>query len=222
MKITDEWLYENIPKVEKKMLDKIPDQPEMPFRPSKRYERRMKRLLRQSRHPKMNYRYMKTSGRIAAMVVLCLGIAGASAFGIRAIEPLRMAVAERIVYDDRVVEYYSVTGEGTIKYLTYVPEGYEMVDEDELGENYYWVRYENSFGNFIVYDVWVMRDGDVVSRDTEFVETEEVVVGNRVVQIGYKDSGLIRCSWEEDNALYTLEGKYVEKEELLQMISSAE
>lgn len=221
MKTTDEWLYEYMPKAENALLDEIPDQPEIPFQPSEKFNRRMKRLIRQSRYPRMHSRFMNMTGRVAVVLVLCLVLAGASAKGLKATEPLRMEVTERIWHDDYVEEHYSVTGEGEIKYLTYVPEGYELVSEDET-EGDYGVTYEDDLENRIVYCVWIMIDGATVMRDTEFIETEKVVIRERDVLIGYKENGWICCSWEEENALYFLDAEDLGKDELIKMISGIE
>ena len=105
------------------------------------------------RHPRLNYRYMKTGGRAAAILVLCMGITGISAVGIGAVEELRVKLISRTEYADHAIEYYDVTGEGKIKYLTYVPEGYEMIDQDEQ-DNSYWAEYENCSGR--VYCLYCM------------------------------------------------------------------
>ena len=217
MKLTDEWLYENLPKAENVIINKIPDQPDLSFCPSERYRRRMKRLLRQSRHPRLNYRYMKTGGRAAAILVLCMGITGISAVGIGAVEELRVKLISRTEYADHAIEYYDVTGEGKIKYLTYVPEGYEMIDQDEQ-DNSYWADYENCSGEFIAYTVWVISDSAGYLLDTEFVSTESVTIRNHEVQIGYKEDGMICCSWQEEGSMYFLDATGLEKEEAIKMI----
>lgn len=218
MKTTDEWLYVYMPKAENALLHEIPDQLEIPFQPSEKFNRRIKRLIRQSRYPRIHYRFMNMTSRVAVVLALCLVLVGASAKGLKATEPLRMEVKERIWHDDYVEEHYSVTGEGEIKYLTYVPEGYELVSEDDG----YDAIYEDNLGYQIVYSVWIMSDGATVMRDTEFIETERVVIRERNVLIGYKENGWICCSWEEDNALYFLNAEDLEKDELLRMISGIE
>lgn len=219
MKITDEWLYEQMPKVEKAILDEIPDQPELPFQPSAKFEKRMKRLIRQSRHPRMHFRYMKKTGRIAAVVVLGAVITGAATFGVKATEPMRMEIMDQTWHEDYVEEHYHVTGEGRVKYLTYIPEGYELVEEDK---DAYWAEYQNASGDKIEYNVWVLSDGASVTRDTEFERVEYVELRGTTIEIGYKDTGWINCSWKEDNALYFLGADNLEKEELIEMISGIE
>lgn len=219
MKITDEWLYEYMPKVEKAILDEVADQPDLPFEPSEKFERKMKRLIRQSRYPKMHFRYMKKTERVAAAIVLMGIITGAATFGVKATEPMRMEIMDRIWHRDYVEEYYSVTGDGRVKYLTYIPEGYELVKEDK---DIYWAEYQNASGDKIEYNVWVLSDGAGVTRDTEFEHVEYVKLRGTTVEIGYKDTGWIICFWEEDNALYCFGADNLEKEDLIKMISNIE
>lgn len=221
MKITDEWLYEQMPKAEKAILDEVPDQPELPFEPSEKFERRMKRLIRQSRHPKMYFRHMNRAGRVAAMFVVGIMIIGAMTLGTKATEPLRIEIKEQIWHEGSVEEYYSVTGEGRIKYLTYVPDGYEKLYEEEI-EGSYGTEYENIFGKKIGYSVWILSDGSGTLRDTEFERVEYVEMRGTTIEIGYKDTGWVNCYWIEDNAIYLLDTQDVDKEELLKMISSIE
>lgn len=217
MKLTDEWLYENLPKVEKMIVDGIPEQPDIPFCLSERYQCRMKKLLHQSRYPKLNYRYMKTGGRVAAILLLCAGITCISAIGTRAVEELRVELISRAEYKDHAIEYYDVTGKAKIKYLTYVPEGYKIIDRDEQ-DNSYWAEYENHSGELIAYTVWVLSDSAGYLLDTEFVSIEYVTIRNQKVQIGYKEDGMICCSWQEDGSMYFLDATGLEKEETIKMI----
>lgn len=221
MVLTDEWLYEHLPEAEKVIMDELPDQPEVLFCLSERYQRRVKRLLRQSRYPKLHYRYMKTGGRVAAILVLCGGITCVSAVGTRAVEELRVELISRTEYEDHAIEYYDVTGEGKIKYLTYVPEGYEIIDQAEQNDSY-WVEFENSSGELIAYTVWVISDSAGYLLDTEFVSIEYVTVRDQKIQIGYKEDGMICCSWQEDGSMYFLDATGLEKEEVIQMIRGIE
>ena len=223
MKLTDEWLYENLPKVEKVIVDGIPEQPDIPFCLSERYQCRMKKLLHQSRYPKLNYRYMKTGGRVAAILLLCAGITCISAIGTRAVEELRVELINRAEYKDHAIEYYDVTGEGKIKYLIYVPEGYEMLYEDKNDDGYAAeYRSQSDEDKHIVYAAWVISDSAGYLLDTESIYTEYVTVRNQEIQIGYKEDGMICCSWQEDGAMYFLDATDLEKEDVLKMIREIE
>ena len=158
---------------------------------------------------------------MAAILVLCAGITCVSAVGTGAVEELRVELISRTEYEDHAIEYYDVIGEGKIKYLTYVPEGYEIIDQAEQNDSY-WVEFENSSGELIVYTVWVISDSAGYLLDTEFVSTEYVTVRDQEIQIGYKEDGMICCSWQEDGSMYFLDATGLEKEEVIQMIREIE
>ena len=133
------------------------------------------------------------------------------------LEELRVELISRAEYKDHAIEYYDVTGKAKIKYLTYVPEGYKIIDRDEQ-DNSYWAEYENHSGELIAYTVWVLSDSAGYLLDTEFVSIEYVTIRNQKVQIGYKEDGMICCSWQEDGSMYFLDATGLEKEETIKMI----
>ena len=217
IEITDEYLYKIMPKVAELMMADIPDKPEMPFEPSSEFDKKMKKLIRKSKRPGrikgMNHRLSRV-----ACLVICMIAAGAVLTGtVLANEIMQMKLTERIVMDDGVMEYFEVSGEGVIKHLTYIPEGYELIAKDEdAGVE----EYQNSKQGKIVYVTWVIEDGMMLFRDTEFVNSKNQVINGKDVTIGYKGNGTLKAQWFDENVYYLIEANSLNDTEIVKMIEN--
>lgn len=217
VEITDEYLYKMMPKVTQLMYADVPDEPEMPFESSLEFEKKMKGLIRKNKRAEwvkhMNHRFTRT-----ACVALALVGAGAIlSVSVLANETVRMKITEQIVMDDGVMEYFEVSGEGVIKHLTYIPEGYELTYEDK---EFYRAEYQNVDGDQIILDAWKIEEGMVVLRDTEFVSEETKIINNNEVIFGYKEDGVLKVNWYGENVFYQLYIDDLLEEEVVTIIES--
>ena len=55
MKITDEMLYKYVPIAAEELLLQHKAAQTLPFQPSKEFEKKIEKLFRQSRHPKLHF-----------------------------------------------------------------------------------------------------------------------------------------------------------------------
>ena len=217
--ITDEYLYRIMPKVAELMIADIPDNPEMPFEPSKEFEKKMKKLIRKSKHPKRYKLWNQKFTIVAVLVIAIVGAGAALVASVQANEELRMWIKERIVMEDGVMEYFEVSGKGTMKRLTYIPEGYELVKEDE---SVYLAEYENESGIGFIFNAWIIDEGTMIFRDTEYVNKETLYINGNEISLGYKDSGMKKAEWYEDNMYYLIIFDDEDNDEIIKMIENME
>ena len=220
IEVTDELLYKYVPLSDIELLSEISDDLRPDFEPSQIFYKKMKKLIRQSRHPKMHYRFMSAGGRVAAILVTVFVIGAALGVTAKAVKPFRMWVMKRF-FPTYVEEHYSISGEGAgvLKQFTYVPEGYELVHEQKTRETYIG-QFEDSQKNQIVFTEEFLKDGTTVGRDSEFTESHEVMIKNIEVLVGKKEDGWICCFWTEQDVFCTLLAEDLPEYKLRKMIEN--
>lgn len=215
IEITDEYLYKIMPKVAELMLEDVPEIPDMPFKPSLEFEKKMKKLIRKSKRPGWIKVMNRKLSRVACLALCIIAIGVVLSVSVLANESLRMKLKEQIVMEDSVMEYFDVSGEGVIKHLTYIPEGYELIFEDK---DFYRAEYQNVDGDQIILDAWKIEDGAVVLRDTEFVYSETKIINGNEAIFGYKEDGVLKVSWYRENVFYQLYIDSLPEEEVVTII----
>lgn len=218
VEITDEYLYNILPKVAELEIRELEEE-KLEFIPSRKFQQKMKRLVRKSKYPKI-YRFIEQKAvRAASWIIAVLGLCAVTAFTVKATEELRLKIKEQIFYDGYVVESYEVSGEGQIKYLTQIPEDYKLIEE-QWNDHDYWAQYENSEGEIFSYSVWFIDASTSISKDTDFARVETVTIDDMTISIGYKENLGTRTYWYENNLLYILDATALDKEQIVNMIES--
>lgn len=217
MKVTDEMLYKYVPLAAEELLREYTETTELPFQPSESFEKKMKKLIRQSRHPKMHFRFMSAAGRVAAIIVICVALLAATTFSMKAADVLRIRLREQIQHDGYVEERYSMTGEGQLRYFTYVPVGYEQeyFEEDEFG---YVQKFVDTDGDKILIRTVLILDSTVVVTDSEYVECYEKTIESQKCTVGTKEDGSTNYVWIRDGTRYEVSGNNLSEDEIGNMI----
>lgn len=219
IQVTDQLLYEYVPKVDEELLQNIPDFPELSFKASNPFQKKLHRLIRRSHYPRLHYHYMKTWGKVAVIILLVLAISVALTGSVKAVMQLRIHVSERIWHDGYVEERYSVVGEGegVIKKLSYVPNGYYLIREDKIKWSYT-AEYHSERGMRFVFGGDVIMDGTVTGKDTDYINQHTVVVRGYDVLIETNEEGHRGCYWTEEDIQYVILADDLEENELIRMI----
>lgn len=220
IQITDELLSQHAMEARDLWLRSFPDGADIPERQfSKRFERRMKRLLREQRRSPRTNQALRTFRRAAAILLA----AGALSFsGLMTGEAYREKMVEVIahVFHD-LTEYRFVleesehrhgmeeAGEGPLTELpemtfAYIPDGMEKV-EDTARDMSRYILYEAEDGSF-----FELRQDLIIGSyqrilDTEDAVVEEFYVGDSEAVFQMKNDTSI-IFWVNDNILYTLYG----------------
>ena len=221
IKIDDAYLYEHMPKVEENLMSLIPPEEELDHKFSRRFERKMKKLMKyERRSPKERtvYRGMKL-----AFAALAVGVL--SAFGsAMSVKAYRFRIIEFFVEVFTDLTSYSIQeerpdGEEIVPVEPgYVPKGF-VQNSCVVNDSRYRIKYENESGNLIYYEQMVMSAvGYFV--DTEKTVGEETMVGKLKVSI-VKEQGTCTLYWKDGMYAYSIIGSgNVATEELLKIARS--
>ena len=218
----DEYLYQFMPMAEEAMLQSLDEElaaaPEHVF--SKRFERRMKRLIRLERLGLYGHG-RKRALRAAAVALLVA--AGVILAAVLSVEASRVKLVE---WFKKVAEEYTMLqfepkeqntdNEFVIKLPEYVPEGYQLDNQikTEIGYRYF---YRTDGGMEIMYRQGRITAGGIL-LDTEDAKTSTVRIGEWEAMLVEKN-GYAQLVWNDDQYLYFLSGN-IDTKELLKMARS--
>lgn len=213
MTVTDEMLFASAERARDLWLSTLPDESELPpFRCSKRFERKMGRLIREQRRSKranqILYFARQTVAAVLAVAVLTFG-------GMMTVEAYREKVIEVVkqVFTEFTQYYFSsdAPGDEMIELpemtLEYVPEGMKKVDDHVSSQNLRYMLYENENGGFFEVTQWPIVAEHAYSRK---MDTEDSVITMGTIN-GYEamfneKKGHTTIIWTIENIIYEVFG----------------
>ena len=213
MKITDEMLYQHVPEARDLWLSTLPNDADIPeHKFSRRFERKMKRLIREQRRSPRTNKIICGLRRVAA-IILAVGILSFS--GLMTVEAYREKVIEVVVQvfheltDYRFVSEASDTAQSVeLPEITfqYIPDGMEKTEDIIRGRSRN-LRYEAMDGSFFeLTQTFIIEDSSYeIVLDTEDADTEEFYIGDSEA-ISNTKNGVTTILWTKDHVFYTLFG----------------
>lgn len=213
MKITDEMLYQHAPEARDLWLNTLPNDADIPeHKFSRRFERKIKRLVREQRRSPRTNKIIRGLRRVAA-IILVVGILSFS--GLMTVEAYRERVIEVVVqvFHDLtnyrfVPEERSTAQSVELPEITfqYIPDGMKQV-KDTVSNKFRYILYESKDGDFFELTQAVIDECRAYEKilDTEGSVTEEFFIGDAEA-ISSTKNGVTIILWVKGNALYTLCG----------------
>ena len=209
MKITDELLYAHAAAGQALWLSTLPDPAELdPFVPSRWFQRKMKKLLRQCRRtPRVNtaIRYTKRvalAALVSAMVIFS---------SLMTVASFRAKVVEVITeVFDTLTSYIFRPGEAESAPLSevefgWLPEG--MVEVFSESDEYFrYIRFENNT-SFLIFTQEVVVDNSAIRdvEDSEFANVETIPLDGTTANFT-TNKGLNRIVWTTNRNIIVVQG----------------
>ena len=210
----DDKLKEAVKKVDEYYINSLPKNDDIEYQFSKRFQRRMKKLVKQSMKKENSVRRTFVNKRIA-VVFISIFILLASSMNVSAV---RRAVFEFISY---VYEKYTeiiyenskpiTKGEFTPFTPSYIPEGFTISLEDLDGSVY--LEYIKN-DDYIIYEQ--KNKEDVTSHiNTEGIKVEDTEInGNPAIY--YSNYGVQNLIWHDELYMYSISST-LNKEEVFRI-----
>lgn len=209
MKITDELLYAHAAAGQALWLSTLPDPAELdPFVPSRWFQRKMKKLLRQCRRtPRVNaaIRYTKrvALAALVSAVVIFSSLMTVASFRAKVVEVITEVF-------DTLTSYIFRPGEAESAPLSevefgWLPEGMVEVIKDEDAKFRYF-RFENLAGDFITYSQLSYEyNATIVGiEDSEHANFSSIMLDNDIPAQMAEKSGEYTLIWISQNNIFTL------------------
>ena len=204
--ISEAYLYKYMPVAERYLLEALPPDEELDHKFSRRFERKMKALIKYERrtpwerkfYPRMKIAFVT----IAVILLVVFGSAmSVKAYRSRIIEFFIEVFTDKTSYS---VQEESPEGVAVVPVEPdYVPEGYEVVRRVNSYSEYY-VWYENANGDTIRYN---QVTANMAGRywDTERSVTDKVKVAGKAVYVIEEDAMRI-LYWNDEKHAYWIAG----------------
>ena len=219
MKITDDFLYQNMPKAENEILNLIPDEHEIEHKFSWKFKRKMKIIIKeQARTPKTKVLIMQIK-KIAAIFIITIsivfsGIISVEAYSIRFFNMIKEVWAELtsiVFWSNSNTNIYDFVPVSPL----YISNGYEIVEQWQ-NEYKNVIIYSDRDRNEIVYTQQAITQSEHIF-DSEDTETEVINMNNIQVNILIKNS-FTQVYWTDEKSIFFISGK--DKNEIIKMVES--
>ena len=219
MKITDDFLYQNMPKAENEILNLIPDEHEIEHKFSWKFKRKMKIIIKeQARTPKTKVLIMQIK-KIAAIFIITIsivfsGIMSVEAYRIRFFNMIKEVWSELtsiVFWSNNSTNVYDFEPVSPL----YIPNGYEIVEQwQNEYENV--IIYSDKDNNEIVYTQQLIAESEYIF-DSENTEIKVMNMNNIQVNILTKNN-ITQVYWTYEKSIFFISGKY--ENQIIRMVES--
>ena len=219
MKITDDFLYQNMPKVENKILNIIPDEHEIEHKFSWKFKRKMKIIIKeQARTPETKALIMQIK-KIAAIFIITIsivfsGIMSVEAYRIKFFNMIKEVWSELtsiVFWSDNSTNVYDFEPVSPL----YIPNGYEI---SEKWQNEYEnvIIYSDKNINEIVYNQRAVTQSEYIF-DSEDTEIKVINMNNIQVNVLTKNN-ITQVYWTDEKSVFFISGK--DENDIMRMVES--
>lgn len=222
IQVTDEFLYQHMPKLEEKILNEMPEEQEINVEFTEQFQDKMKVLLRKAKQKEKYGIPIARWRRAVAMLIIILVGTMTLSFSVEAVREKIFNVV-RTVYETYIENRYFVEEDKISKfkpvYPQYIPEGYNLIIEDS-DETFLVLSYENLDGSVLFMKQEQITDGLLISEDNEYVSKKSVIVLGNKATMYKKENGTIRVRWSSGNCEYMVSAENLNEKEMLKICNS--
>ena len=217
--VDDKFLYKHMKSTENIILDNLPKEEDLSHCFSKKFERKMKKLLKEEkRSPSVN-RFAHYGRKVAMIFLIVITVLFATTMSIEALRERFLEKTVKIFRDRTSISYYvdDEIGKGLMpKIPTYIPEGF-ILDDQYLSTSQNMNIYKNKEGTEITYHQSIAAGSSVI-LDTEGVEVKYININNQKV-MSYTNKGFNNLYWDDDIYMYFFHSS-IDMDELIKMAES--
>ena len=219
MKITDDFLYQNMPKAENEILNLIPDEHEIEHKFSWKFKRKMKIIIKeQARTPKTKVLIMQIK-KIAAIFIITIsivfsGIMSVEAYRIKFFNMIKEVWSELtsiVFWSNNSTNVYDFEPISPI----YIPNRYE-ISEEWSSEYENVIIYSDKNTNEIVYNQRAVTQSEYIF-DSEGTEIKVINMNNIQVNVLTKNN-ITQVYWTDEKSVFFISGK--DENDIMRMVES--
>lgn len=228
--IDEELFAEYVREADRLIMASIPPEKELKHKFSRRFERKMRALLKYERRSVPMRRFVSGMKRAAAAIIIVMGLGLALTMGVNAyrIDLIQMVTE---VFDNirtMMLEYEDITFIKSTKVEPdeqeelgliepeYVPDGYE-VEERISGPSAFVITYVNDTGKILLYKQTLLGYGETMLDTEDAIVDSEMINRQEVSTIFKQDS--YTFYWSDNQFKFYLNGS-VSKEEMIHIAES--
>ncbi len=218
--VTDEWLYKYMPIVDEAIIRELENNTDYEYQFSRKFERRMKKLMRREAHPWMEAFY-RISKKAAVLSVCILSFLFMITMSVQAYR-IKLFETVKSIWEDSVLYAYFVDqNPGTIQWNEpgYIPEGYQETERIML-EHWFSVIYTDEDGNTITWDQVLVQDEGKLTVDTEWDQQIIKEISGKNIIISLYLNGSVNAYCEHGKYVYLLTADNLSIDEICRIFDS--
>ncbi|WP_312908912.1 DUF4367 domain-containing protein [Tissierella praeacuta] len=218
--IDDNFLYNHMESTENIILESLPEEDDLSHNFSKRFERRMNKLIRQERRSPFIKIFVNYSRKVAIIFLIVISITFTT---IMSVEAYRVKFFEVVIevweeFTSIIFKSKENIDDGKLIQVNpiYIPNDFKITEEDT---NHYehFIYWENDYGIEIMFEQTKITSNAIIS-DTEGIKVEKIFIEEQEV-IYFTNKNVHQLYWNDSNYIYTIVSAY-DKKELIKMAES--
>lgn len=218
--IDDDFLYNHMKSSENIILENLPKEYELSHKFSKRFERRMNKLIRQERRFPFIKSFINYGKRVAIIFLIFISIAFATTMSVEAYRVKFFEIVIEVWEEFTSIIFKSEESIDDRKLIPvnpiYIPDDFKIIEEDT---NHYehFIYWKNDYGVEIMFEQAKITSNAIIN-DTEGIEIEKIFIQEQEV-IYFTNKNIHQLYWNDSNYIYTIVSSY-DKKELIKMAES--
>jgi len=218
--IDDDFLYKYMKSTESIIIESLPKEEDLSHRFSKRFERKMNKLIRQENRTPFMKSFINHSKKAAVIFLIFIIIAFATTMSVEAYRVKFFEIVIEVWEEFTSMIFKSNENSNDNKLIPaipeYIPKGFSIFEEN-INDHMYGVIYIDGNNEEIFYEQRVLSYGEII-LDTENIEDETIEIDNQTI-ILFTNKGVNQIYWSDDSYSYTLISG-IRKEEIIGMAKS--
>lgn len=218
--VDDDFLYAHTNRAEDFMLEQIPKESELFHIFSKKFNHKMKALLKYEKRTPFMRRFVRYSKTAIATILITISLTFAATMSVEAYRVRFFEIVTHIWEQLTSITISSNENAGSdilVAYEpTYLPDGY--LASDRTSDKYeQTIIYTNSASDNIYFSQYLLTQGEAII-DTEGIESETIEIDGQSVTC-IENKGVIQVYWNDSRHSFYIMGS-MDKTELVRMAQS--
>lgn len=208
--ITDELLYSCCSKVEKYIVDKIPNEEDIDYLYPKKFEKKIKKIIKQEDRPQfLNTVYAYTRKVAIVFIIITMGLFTLT----MSVESLRIQFFNIIkeIHEEFTIYKFNSESNNDLEFKNmepaYLPKGFEEIDRRSMDDDVL-IMYSNGV-DLLTYN-YFKSDSSNLYLDTENTKTTKVLINGIEGEYIEKEK-YYTLIWENDGYCYIVRLEYLDK-----------
>ncbi|WP_132996254.1 DUF4367 domain-containing protein [Sporanaerobacter acetigenes] len=216
----DDFLYKYVKSAENIMIDSLPKEEALSHNFSKRFQKKMKKLIRQERRSPFIKTFVNYSRKVAIIFLIFISIAFATTMSVEAYRVRFFEVVIEVWEEFTSIIFNDKQNIDDGKLIpvnpTYIPDNFKII-EHEINSYEQFIYWQNDNGIEIMFEQAKITANSIIT-DTEGIDIEELLIGEQKI-IYFTNKNINQIYWNDSNYIYAIISEY-DKNELLKMVES--
>lgn len=218
--IDDDFLYKYVKSAENIMIDSLPKEEALSHNFSKRFQKKMNKLIREERRSPFIKTFVNYSRKVAIIFLIFISIAFATTMSVEAYRVRFFEVVIEVWEEFTSIIFKDKQNIDDGKLIpvnpTYIPDNFKII-EHEINSYEQFIYWQNDNGIEIMFEQAKITANSIIT-DTEGIDIEELLIGEQKI-IYFTNKNVNQIYWNDSNYIYTIISEY-DKNELLKMVES--